>query len=113
MGVSLEVDDQSFTDLRDDGGRDRDLHPALPSPPLDLGEREGVLTQVEERLEFGANLPAPRLLDVSIPTPHPIVPVVDLAADRGERGVELDVGVAGSRDRLYIARVERFGEGAH
>jgi hypothetical protein len=67
-----------------------------------------LLADVEERLRFNANLPAPRVLEVSMPPSQALVSVVDGAADRREGRVPLDAWIAEREVPLEVARVERL-----
>jgi hypothetical protein len=80
------------------------MRAAMPSAHVLHVERERVLAEIEERLGLGPNL-FKGVVDFSLPPPQAIVPVVDGAADRRQRGVELCAGVAQGDERIYIARV--------
>jgi hypothetical protein len=66
----------------------------MPSAPVEHVKRERVLAEVEERLRFNANLLSPRVLEVSMPPPQPIVPAIDGVTDRGKQRVELNLLIA-------------------
>ena len=75
------------------------------------GESERVLAEVEKRLEVRANRVSPCLLEVSIPPPQPIMPVVDGPADRRKRRVELDLRIAARESASMSCALNGFGKG--
>jgi hypothetical protein len=61
-----------------------DFRTTLPAPPAQDLKYQHVLAEVEERLGFGANLVAPDLLEILMPFPYSIVPVIGGTADRSK-----------------------------
>src|SRR5436305_4688310 len=82
VGVSPEVQAEVVTPPRHDGVGHRDLNAALASTPVQQMKQERVLAEVKVGLGLNANLRPPRILEVSMPASHSVVPLVDASADR-------------------------------
>jgi hypothetical protein len=106
VDVRLEVDEKPCAPPQHLGVRHSHLCAALSSAPVEHVEQKGLVTKVKEHLRLDSNVLSPRVRQVSMPPPHPIVPVVDGAPDR-HPGLKLDVRIAERDHRLYVARVVR------
>jgi hypothetical protein len=108
LGVTLEVDDAAVMPSAQVGGWHRYLSIALSSTAAQHVESNRVLPEVEVRLRLDAKLVSPSVLKVSMPTSHPIVPVILGAAGHRHGRVKLDLRIAERDECLYVARVERL-----
>ena len=92
--MRVEADGEAIAPPHQLGDRHRNLRTALPSVPMQHIEDERVLTEVEVRLGFDADLISPCVPGIAKESPQAVVPVVDSAADRRENRVSLDARIA-------------------
>ena len=90
MRVSGEARKHTVPPFGDLGGRHRHLRAALAPTAVHDREYEGVLAEVEVLLGLEADLLAQTRLRSLDSTAQPVVALVNVAADRGERGAKLD-----------------------
>ncbi len=86
-----------------------DVRSTVASAPVEQVESDRVLAKVEVGLGLDPDLLTKCLLEVPVPFPDALVPVVER---RRDSRVKLDLGVAQGRDPLHIPFVEGVDDAA-
>ena len=104
IGVRPQAHARAVAPARDLREGHRGVEPALPSAPVHHGKHERLLAEVEVRLALDADLVAPRLLELLIPSPQP---VRGIRSRRQPRQISSETRSAGrSRRGIHPSRAD-------